>query len=62
MQGSDATLMIIEDKNRNKFGGFCTEEWIFSKQFFGTGENFVFTFRDKDACEMWHASGDNEMY
>ena len=46
LQGSDATLIIIEDKNKWKFGGFQTEEWLFSQQFVGTGENFVFTFKD----------------
>ena len=54
--------MIVEDSTGYKFGGFCTEEWFFSKQFYGTGENFVFTFKDKDECEMWYASGDNNMY
>ena len=62
LQGYEQTLIIIEDKQRCKFGGFCTEEWHFGSQFFGTGDNFVFTFKDKDLCEMWYASGDNQMY
>ena len=62
LKNSDSTLMIIEDKNGFKFGGFCTEEWIFGKSFYGTGENFVYTFRKTDNCEIWNASGDNEMY
>ena len=62
LQGSDATLIIIEDKNKYKFGGFCTEEWFFSSSFYGTGENFVFTFKNTDQCEMWNATGENEMY
>ena len=62
LQGEETTLMIVEEKTGYKFGGFCTEEWFFSKQFYGTGENFVFTLRDRDDCEMWYASGDNSMY
>ena len=62
LSGYEQTLIIMEDKNKFKFGGFCTEEWIMSSQFFGTGDNFMFTFKDKDACEIWFASGDNSFY
>ena len=44
LQGFETTLVIIEDTRRYKFGGFCTEEWVFSSGFYGTGENFVFSF------------------
>ena len=30
LQGYESTLLIIEDKHKFKFGGFCTEEWCFS--------------------------------
>lgn len=60
--GSETTLLILEDKNGYKFGGFCTEEWHIGRQFYGTGENFVYTFKKTDQCEMWLATGDNEMY
>ena len=62
LQGYDSTLLVIEEKNGHKFGGFCTEEWTFSSSFFGTGDNFVFTFRGSDEVEMWYASGDNNYY
>jgi len=58
----ETTLVIIKDSNSHIFGGFCTEEWLFSSSFYGTGDNFVFTFRKGDRCEMWPASGDNFMY
>ena len=38
------TLMIIEDEDGHRFGGFCAEMWKFSKEFYGFGDNFVFTF------------------
>ena len=62
LQDYETTLVIIQDSKRYLFGGFCTEEWIFSNSFYGTGENFVFTFKDGDNCEMWMASGENSMY
>jgi len=62
LRESETTLVIIQDSKRFVFGGFCTEEWIFSQSFYGTGENFVFTFRDGNQCEMWPSSGDNSMY
>ena len=62
LQGYENTLIILEDKNRYKFGGFCAEEWIMGSSFYGTGENFVFTFQDKDAVEIYYATGENSMY
>lgn len=62
LQGYDTTLIILEDKKRHKFGGFCTEEWIISSKFYGTGENFVYTFKGGDSVDMWYASGDNSMF
>ena len=54
--------MIMEDRNKFKFGGFCTEEWFFSSQFYGTGDNFMFTFKNTDQCEHWYVSGENSLY
>lgn len=62
LRGYETTLVIIEDKQKYKFGGFCTEEWIISKSFYGTGDNFLYTFKDKDTPEIWYASGENSMY
>ena len=62
LQGNDNTLLIMEDKKGFKFGGFCSEEWIISSSFFGTGESWMFTFRKGDKPEVWQASGDNDMY
>lgn len=62
IQGEEVTLLLVEDANKYKFGGFCTEEWFFSQTFYGTGENFMFTFRKEDRPEIWQATGDNSMY
>ena len=62
LQGFETTLVIIQDSRRHLFGSFCTEEWVFSSSFYGTGDNFVFTFKNGDSCEYFPASGDNSMY
>ena len=38
------TILVFEDESGYKFGGYCAEAWSVQKQFFGSGENFVFTF------------------
>ena len=63
LQYQDSTLIVIEDKHGWKFGGFCTEEWtVNSKQFYGSGENFVYTFKDGDNIDVYHATGENFMF
>lgn len=58
----DTTLLIIEDSKGWKFGGLCHEEWQANQRMHGTGDNFVFTFKDGDSCDIFTATGDNEMY
>jgi len=38
------TLLIVKDTNGWVFGGFCNETWKTSSKFYGTGENFLFSF------------------
>jgi hypothetical protein len=40
----DTTIIVIEDQNNWKFGGFCLEPWKVSYTFFGNGQNLLFTF------------------
>ena len=42
------TLIVIRDKGGFIFGAFCTEKWVKSTKFYGTGETFLFTFRDEN--------------
>lgn len=42
------TLLVVKDSNGWKFGAFCSEYWKKSTKFYGTGENFLFTFKDSD--------------
>lgn len=40
------TLLVVKDINGFVFGGFCAETWKSSTKFYGTGESFLFTFKD----------------
>lgn len=60
--GFSDTIMVFEDEAGYKFGAVCCEEWSPSKEFFGNGENFVFTFKAIDKISTFRASNDNSMY
>ena len=51
------TLLVIQDTNNWVFGGYCTENWHVSSKFYGTGENFLFTFKDKNKPMVYRWSG-----
>ena len=48
VRGEDVTMVVCEDEQGHKFGALNFEEWQHRKQFYGTGESFVFTFHDED--------------
>ena len=58
----DNTLLVMEDKQGWKFGGLASEEWAKGKDFYGTGDSFVFTFKKGDQIELWQSTGQNSMY
>lgn len=62
MKGSLDTIIVFEDASGYKFGGFQCEEWHLSKDFYGSGQNYVFTFRDGNKIKMFPASSENLMY
>ena len=55
-------MVICEDEQGHKFGALNFEEWQHRKQFYGTGESFVFTFHDQDQCKVYTGTGKNQMY
>ena len=54
------TLLVIQDTKGYVFGGFCTEVWRVQKKFYGTGENFLYTFKDgnKPTVFVWTGAND----
>jgi hypothetical protein len=54
-------ILFIEDNNGYKFGAYTTEDWAIHKHFYGTGESFLFTFRDtEEDIEFYKWSGYND--
>jgi hypothetical protein len=56
---ADTTLIVCVDDQGHKFGAVCFEEWVHRKNFYGTGESFVFTFHQGDDCKAYTGTGNN---
>lgn len=54
------TLLVIKDTNGWIFGGFCCETWKTSIKFYGTGESFLYTFKDGSEPIFYDWSGEND--
>ena len=42
LAGAGATVLLVEDLQGARFGGFATERWAPGARYFGTGESFLF--------------------
>jgi len=59
--GSWNTLLLVEDTNGYKFGAYWWEEWSTRKYFYGTGESFLFTFKNtEEDIKVFKWTGYNE--
>jgi TLD len=54
------TLIVVKEKNGWTFGGFCSEKWRSAIKFYGTGESFLFTFKDGSQPTVYYWSGEND--
>jgi hypothetical protein len=54
------TLIVVKDTNGYIFGGFCSETWRSSTKFYGTGENFLYTFKNTDTPIVYNWTGEND--
>lgn len=54
------TLLFIQDMNNYVFGGYCTETWRVGSKFYGTGENFLFTYKDKNTPIVYRWTGEDD--
>lgn len=57
-KNNKTTLLVVQDSKGWIFGGFCNETWHPSNKFYGTGENFLFTFKDGIKPEIYRWTGD----
>ena len=48
-----ATLLVVKDVEGTVFGGFNTTCWKIESQYYGTGESFLFTFKDGFKVYRW---------
>lgn len=59
------SILFIEDTKGYKFGAYLAEEWGIHKHFYGTGESFLFTFRDTEEdveFYKWSSINDHIQY
>ena len=56
----DTTILVIEDTNGWKFGGFCVETWKPAFRFFGNGQTLLFSFEgtQEPAIYQWQGQGE----
>lgn len=58
--GKGPTLLVVEDKSGNKFGGFASVSWEVKPQFQGTPECFLFALEPQTG--VFHSTGYNNNY
>ncbi|EKX48799.1 hypothetical protein GUITHDRAFT_57514, partial [Guillardia theta CCMP2712] len=58
--GRRDTIMLIKDSGGSAFGAFIPFPWKQSKDFYGTGESFV--FRMKPTLELFKWGGNDSMF
>ncbi|CDW72815.1 UNKNOWN [Stylonychia lemnae] len=54
------TILVIQDTNDWAFGAYCTENWHEATKFYGTGENFLFTFKKSNKPIVYRWSGQDD--
>jgi len=61
-KGASPFLIIIKDTANNVFGAYGSESLKFSQEYYGTGETFLFTFKDTNEIEEFNWSQKNSLY
>lgn len=54
------SVLIVEDTNGYKFGGFAPANWSLGPNFFGDDSSFLFTLAPK--MRIFHSSGYNQHF
>ena len=55
-------ILIVKDSGGYVFGGYFSNSWRFDTRSYGTGECFVFTFRDTERMKIYYSTLSNECY
>ncbi|OWZ18722.1 hypothetical protein PHMEG_0007151 [Phytophthora megakarya] len=56
VHNENPTLVVVETTKGEIFGGFVSEAWRISGNYYGLGESFVFAFNAKFECYPWSCS------
>lgn len=56
------TFLVVQDFQGTVFGGFCNEPWKTSTSFYGSAENFLFTFKNSQAPKVWRWTGEDDQF
>ena len=55
-------ILVIKDDHKYIFGGYFSSPWKVSISPYGSGECFVFTFRDSDRMKVYYSTLANSSY
>lgn len=56
------SVLIIQDQNHHIFGGFVSDSWKFHHTYYGTGDCFLFTFKDTTEITCYFPTLFNDYY
>ena len=56
----ETTFLIIRDSHGYVFGGLCFAPWKRDKEFYGTDQTCLFTFKDGEDIEAFYFNGIKE--
>jgi hypothetical protein len=61
IRGKGEVIVIVSDEDDNVFGGYMTPSFEHRKNFYGTGESFIFSFKGENLY-AYKASLMNDLY
>ncbi|CAK4084241.1 unnamed protein product [Aphanomyces euteiches] len=61
-KGQSPTLLVLKEDNRTIFGGFASDVWHTSANYYGNGESFIFRFTPLGKLEKYSWSRKNNYF
>ncbi|CAG9331310.1 unnamed protein product [Blepharisma stoltei] len=62
VEATGPSVMVIQDQNHHVFGGFVSDTWQMHHTYYGTGDCFLFTFRNSDQITCYFPTLINDYY
>lgn len=57
-----ANILVVVDENKNIFGAFLPHSWQATSRFYGTGEDFLFTFHNTELLTCYFPTMRNDYF